>query len=181
MENATSTTGLFNAIRQMVRSCIQCGTCSGSCPAARVMEHTPRALWRLVQLGQKEAVLDSKSFVYCASCYACTLRCPRGLPLTQAMAGLKEIAAKTGLKRHRRSTNFYTCFVESIRRHGRVNEVEMMTRYFWSLKDPLVPVGYLPLGIRLVRKGKLPLATPSGGTGGLDVLFAKIREMEAQA
>ncbi|MBT7262103.1 MAG: heterodisulfide reductase, partial [Desulfobacula sp.] len=107
MEDLKQKQSLFKDVQKMVQSCIQCGTCSSSCLAVPAMEHTPRHIWRLVQLGYKEEVLNSKTFIYCASCYYCTLRCPRGLPLTQAMAKLKEIAVKTNLKKHKSSMNFY--------------------------------------------------------------------------
>ena len=35
-------------IQKMVRACIQCGTCTGSCPNAYAMDITPRAMWRRV-------------------------------------------------------------------------------------------------------------------------------------
>ncbi|MCK5541402.1 MAG: 4Fe-4S dicluster domain-containing protein [Desulfobacterales bacterium] len=178
MEDLNKTPGLFKDVQEMVQSCIQCGTCSGSCLAASVMEHTPRHIWRLVQLGCKEDVLNSKSFIYCASCYYCTLRCPRGLPLTEAMAKLKEISAKSSQKKHKSSMDFYKYFVKSVCRHGRVNEVELMTNYLISTKNPVTSLKYAPLGMKLMGKGKLSFGNALKGNGVLDVLFAKVKEME---
>ena len=48
--------------REKLLTCIQCGTCTASCPTAYAMDYTPRQLWRLVQLGLKEEVLSSNSF-----------------------------------------------------------------------------------------------------------------------
>jgi len=33
---------------RLIRRCIQCGTCSSSCPTAYAMDYTPRRLWQLV-------------------------------------------------------------------------------------------------------------------------------------
>ena len=46
----------------VLRTCIQCGTCSASCPTAYAMDYTPRQLWKLVQLGLKEEVVNSRTF-----------------------------------------------------------------------------------------------------------------------
>ena len=35
-------------VQEMVRACIQCGTCTASCPNEFAMDHTPRKLWRMV-------------------------------------------------------------------------------------------------------------------------------------
>lgn len=180
MEDLNQTQNLFKEVQEMVQSCIQCGTCSGSCLAASVMEHTPRRLWRLVQLGCMDEVLNSKSFIYCASCYYCTLRCPRGLPLTQAMAKLKEISVKAHVKKHKASMDFYKYFVDSVSRHGRVNEVEMMTNYLISTKNPVTSLKYAPLGMKLMSKGKLSVGNAFKKEGVLDDLFRKVKEVEAK-
>jgi heterodisulfide reductase subunit C2 len=162
--------------REMVQSCIQCGTCTGSCPNAFAMDHTPRKLWRMVLMGQKDAIFRSQTFYLCSNCYYCTLRCPRGLPLTEAMDALKEMAAKEDLVPYKRSTRFYKQFLTSVRRHGRVREMEFMTLYFFSMKNPLLPFRYAPLGMKLMGKGKIPFRFPSKGSGKLEALFQRSRE-----
>jgi heterodisulfide reductase subunit C len=162
----------------MVQACIQCGTCSGTCPNEFAMDLTPRKMWRLVLMGRSETIFASQTFILCSACYACMLRCPRGLPLTDAMAGLKRIAARCDLGAYRRSTLFYRTFLESVRRHGRVREMEFMTLYFSALKNPLVPLRIAPLGMRLMRKGKIHPQWPSKGSGKLDSMFRRIEEME---
>ena len=114
----------LQAVGEMVRTCIQCGTCSGSCPNEFAMDYTPRRLWRMVLLGLKDEIFQSKTFALCSSCYCCALRCPRGLPLTEAMEALKQMAARENLRQYRHYVQFYKSFLQSVRRHGRVNEME---------------------------------------------------------
>ncbi len=171
----------LESVAEMIRTCIQCGTCSASCPNQFAMDLTPRQLWRLVLLNQPEAIFSSQTFTLCSSCYYCTLRCPRGLPLTDAMAKLKRIAAVAAPKRHRASTYFYQDFVESIRRYGRINEMALMSRYFIHMKNPLLPLRFAPLGVRLIAEGKLPLARPQGRRGGLDALFQAVNRRENES
>jgi heterodisulfide reductase subunit C len=169
------------AVREMVQTCIQCGTCTASCPNEFAMDATPRRLWRMVLMGRQEAVFASRTFSLCSSCYYCTLRCPRGLPLTEAMAALKRAAARKGLKSCRSEIHFYRAFIDSVRRHGRVREMEFMTLYMARMKSPLLPLRFAPLGLKLVGKGKVPLQLPSRGQGKLAALFTKVETLEHAA
>jgi heterodisulfide reductase subunit C len=165
-------------IREMLYPCIQCGTCTASCPNAYAMDLAPRQLWRLVLLDRSQAIFSSQTFILCSSCYCCTLRCPRGLPLTEAMAALKQIASQRVPQRYRSSTYFYGDFLESVCRHGRVREMELMTLYFMHMKNPLLPLRFASLGIKFIAKGLVPLQLPSSGKGKLDYLFNRVKELE---
>jgi heterodisulfide reductase subunit C len=173
---------LLREIRAMVSACIQCGTCSGSCPNAHAMDYTPRQLWRMVQMGEQDRIFESKTFALCSACYTCSLRCPRGLPLTDAMAALKQAAARANVPAFRSSARFYRSFLESVRRHGRVRESEFMTLYFLAMKNPLLPMKFAPLGLKLMGKGKLQMALPTGaGRGTLKAIFDKVAEVEGRS
>jgi len=83
---------------EAVTLCDQCGTCSGSCPMVAEMDLTPSQLMRMVQLGQRE-VLDSRTMWLCASCYACTVRCPRGLDLSRVAEALRQVTLRKAIDR----------------------------------------------------------------------------------
>ena len=170
---------LIASVKDMVQPCIQCGTCTGSCPNAFAMDHTPRHLWRMVLMDRTDEIFHSKTFTLCSACYYCTLRCPRGLELTEAMATLKQIALRRGLSRYKQSTLFYKSFMESVRRHGRVREMEFMTLYFAAMRNPLIPLKFTPFGMKLMSKGKVSLEIPSKGRGVLNEIFKKVEELEA--
>lgn len=165
-------------IRNMVGSCIQCGTCTGSCPNAFAMDLSPRQLWYNVLMGEKDTIFTSQTFSLCSVCYYCTLRCPRGLALTEAMSALKQLAAKENLEPYKKSVRFYQSFMESVRRHGRVREMEFMTLYFLSMRNPLLPVMFVPLGLKLMSKGKVSIEIPSKGRGALEAVFRRVEELE---
>jgi Fe-S oxidoreductase len=69
-------------------SCIQCGTCAGTCPYGDVMDYPPRRVIGLLREGMLEEVLASESLLNCVSCYACMAKCPRGLHLTDVLLPL---------------------------------------------------------------------------------------------
>lgn len=165
-----------------IRACMQCGTCTGSCANAFAMDLTPRQMWRAVQLGFKDDIFNSKTFWMCSACYYCTLRCPRGLHLTETIAALKRIAIAEGRYKDKRSPTFYKTFMDTVRRYGRVREMELMGRYFLSLKNPITPISFTPLGVKLMLKGKISPQMPSfSGEGKLDAIFRKVREVEANS
>ena len=74
-QDTASTSRELQEIRELISACMQCGTCSASCPNAHAMTLQPRQLWRLLILGLDDEALDSGNFWYCSSCYACTLAC----------------------------------------------------------------------------------------------------------
>ncbi|MFO7718258.1 MAG: 4Fe-4S dicluster domain-containing protein [Thermodesulfobacteriota bacterium] len=171
-------TAELEQLHTMVQACMQCGTCSASCPNSAFMDLTPRQIWRLVLYEQFEAIWATRTFWLCSNCYTCTLRCPRGLPLTEAVNTLKRLAPRDTLQ-HRRQAAFYDVFMDSVRRYGRVPEMDMMLHYFWAMRDPRVPLAFTPLGTKLLRRGKVHPGHPrTHGRGKLDHLFAKAQLLE---
>jgi heterodisulfide reductase subunit C len=82
------------------------------------------------------------------------------------MSALKQIAAQARTCPAHRSgtTQFYLKFMESVRRHGRVREMEFMTLYFCGHEKPAAAAAsFASLGMRLMAKGKVPLQLPSKG------------------
>ena len=59
--------------------CMQCGKCSGSCPAYDEMESHPHQFAAMVRNGQIEKLMDSNAIYKCLSCFACVERCPRNV------------------------------------------------------------------------------------------------------
>ena len=50
---------------QNVRRCYYCLRCTAGCPAAYAMDFTPAQMLRMVQLGQKNALLSSSAIWLC--------------------------------------------------------------------------------------------------------------------
>jgi len=161
-------------------TCIQCGTCTASCPSAAAMDITPRQMWRMVQLGMVDEVLHSKTMWLCSICYQCQARCPRGLPLTDTIAKLKQLAIQQQIKEWHESTTFYHAFAGVMRRYGRMREMEFMARYFIST-NPMEALGYTTMALTLFRRGKIRPELPKlAGKGRLDDLFDRVTELEKQ-
>jgi heterodisulfide reductase subunit C len=181
-----------------VKLCIQCGTCSGSCPNANEMDYPPRQMIALVRAGMRDEALSSNSMWYCASCYLCTVRCPREIKITELMHALECLAIRHGMDTKRtRTPLMYRTFVDSIRSNGRVHEFGFMVRYYIramrfylpSRANPLNPLrvfelfGMLPVGLGLYSHGRLALRpTKVKGMKGLKAIIDKAEAIDkAQA
>lgn len=75
-----------NLKEQVIRSsgvnvlkCMRCGKCSGTCPSYDEMEYHPHQFVYMVEKGDIETLMNSKSIYKCLTCFACVDRCPRGV------------------------------------------------------------------------------------------------------
>ncbi|MDD3180378.1 MAG: (Fe-S)-binding protein [Opitutaceae bacterium] len=66
-------------------TCIQCGTCAGTCPYGEHMDFSPRLVINMLRGGFIDEVIKSDSLLRCVSCYACMAKCPRGIRLTDVL------------------------------------------------------------------------------------------------
>jgi heterodisulfide reductase subunit C len=142
-------------IAEEVSLCYQCGTCTGACPvvAAGGMDHTPRAIMRLIQMGLEEEVLSCQTIWTCASCYHCVVRCPRDIEISDVMTQLRNVALKKGYKA-RQGRVYNRGFMDIVRFHGRMWEPRLVVQYN-LLTNPLNLLGIAPVGLKMLRKQKL--------------------------
>ncbi len=140
---------------EKILTCIQCGTCSGSCPTGDKMPYTPRHVMRMLQLGLEAEVMRSDAVWLCADCYTCTLRCPRGIKVSEVMAGLRSRAMAEGYAQPR-DTAFHRNFLTIIKHYGRTYEPELLLRYYLRL-NPFRLLKQTRLGLAMFRHGKVGL------------------------
>ena len=157
---------------ESVRWCIQCGTCSGSCPNIAKMDYSPRKTIAMIRAGRRYDVLTSNSMWVCASCYLCTVRCPRGVKLTELMHCLECLAVRHNLTNGRTPTAvMYRTFVDSIKSNGRIYELGLMMK-FYLRTSPFAALKMLPVGLKLLSHGRMPLkARKIKGTGQLKAIM----------
>jgi len=74
-------------------TCIQCGTCTGSCPSGR---YTSLNVRRIIKDSVKKDISDETQLWMCTTCYNCQERCPRGIKITDAILALRNEAVKKG-------------------------------------------------------------------------------------
>ncbi|MGQ9458935.1 MAG: 4Fe-4S dicluster domain-containing protein [Anaerolineae bacterium] len=143
------------ALRETVAACMQCGTCSGSCPSAPHMDYTPRQVMLLLQLGLEEEAIRSQAIWVCANCYLCTVRCPRDIPVSEVMGALRTLNLQRRLA-DRRDRAFVESFLGIVRRYGRMSEPELLVRYYLQ-NNPLNLLARAGLALAMLRRGKIEL------------------------
>lgn len=76
------------------RKCMRCGKCSASCPAYGEMEYHPHQFVYMVENGDIQPLLDSKSIYQCLTCFACVERCPRGVEPAKLVEAVRLAAVR---------------------------------------------------------------------------------------
>lgn len=140
---------------EKIKACLQCATCTGSCPLSYTMDITPRQLIALFRAGDIETILKSRTIWICASCYTCQARCPAGIKVTDIIYALK----RTAIDRKMYSKNFPVhtlsdSFMKSIFKSGRLNEARLLAKYilrtgFWKA------FSFIPLGFMMLKRHRL--------------------------
>ena len=173
----------------MVKMCMQCGVCSGSCPMQDNWEHPPQELFMMIRANKREEVLTSTSMWMCTSCYNCIARCPRGLPITHIMHGLATYAKRLNLvPKNQPTAKFAQLMWDNLTKKGRTNELKLgLSLYFMNgigegIKKAL---SMKDVGLGMVKTGRLSPMEILGGHGvkdisGLQKMLAKAEEIENQ-
>jgi heterodisulfide reductase subunit C len=100
---------VMKAGAEKINLCIQCGTCTASCPSGLRTAFRTRQLMRRALLGFKEPVLSNNDVWLCTTCFTCLERCPRGVDPTDVILVLRNMAVKEGymLDRHRQIATLF--------------------------------------------------------------------------
>jgi len=160
-----------------VSLCYQCGKCAASCPVSFVMDLEPYQVIRLVQLGARDEVLRCRTIWLCASCTACTERCPREVDVAATMDALRALAGRYGYRPAEGPIAvFHELFLDNVRATGRLHELGLMARYKLRSGDLFSD---LDVGLPMMRHGKLaPLPHRIRGIDQVRALFARVRAVE---
>jgi heterodisulfide reductase subunit D len=125
---------------EKLRTCIQCGTCSATCPTAYAMDYSPRQVWRMVNLGLRDEVLNSRTYWLCTTCKSCQVRCPRGINIMEGMIALKEYSVNKAINVPEGMVSFGDTIVADYNISGDNNK----ERQIWSQNLDRIPRGVKP-------------------------------------
>ncbi len=163
---------------EQIKKCIQCGTCSGSCPVSYVMDYTPRKLFAMIRAGMRDEVLNSETIWICVSCYSCAVRCPMEIKITDIMYLLKNLAIKEN-KYHKgaKAAELGKIFVDNVMKYGRNYELGLMAKYILKA-DPFLAISNMKIGLDMLKKKKLSfMAHKIKGLGQLKSILKKAEEL----
>ena len=86
-------------LKEGLKTCINCGTCTAICPAAEFYRYDPRKIVDTVQRkddDEIEALLKGETIWYCGECMSCVTRCPRGNGPGLVIMALRNLSIKKG-------------------------------------------------------------------------------------
>lgn len=139
-----------------IETCIQCGTCSGSCPLGDEMDLGPRALIALIRDGDMHTAVSSATPWLCVSCYQCMSRCPQNIPVADIMYRIKQIAVKNNtVPTSGKLYDLYKAFEKEIAVNGRISESHLMARY--GLKQPMDTISNTLTAFKLLKRKRIDL------------------------
>lgn len=82
------------------KKCMVCGKCSGTCPNYDVMEYHPHQFVQMVENGEIEPLLKTKSIYACLTCFACLERCPRQVEPAKLIDAVRTVVERERDSRH---------------------------------------------------------------------------------
>jgi len=150
------------SMAENIEGCIQCGTCSSSCPMAVYMDYPPRKIIAMVKNGLKEEALRSFTIWLCPSCYACQVRCPAQIKITDVMYALKRKAIESKVYPSRFAIPVLDREMSRlIAKHGRNSELWLILRLYLKSRHFTDMMKMAPLGIKLMKTGRMSLRMES--------------------
>jgi heterodisulfide reductase subunit C len=135
--------------------CIQCGKCTAGCPISPEMDVQPNQVLRLIQINDQETLLRCSTLWICAACQTCSVRCPENIDIAKIMDSLRKLALEAQAPvGDRNVVKFDEIFLDSIRKRGRVHELELVMRYNLAAHQPFKDAHLGPI---MLSRGKLGL------------------------
>jgi ferredoxin len=143
--------------------CYQCKRCTAGCPVAGHTDLHPAQIVRAVQLGRQDLVYEDRFIWLCTGCETCTTRCPQGIDVAAVIDELR-IGARLDDKvvADAPFANVLRLNYDSIRRWGRLYEVELLARD--RLTRPASMLDDVGMGAKMLLKRKLRLFPERGDT-----------------
>ncbi|MDL1957417.1 MAG: (Fe-S)-binding protein [Candidatus Desulfofervidus auxilii] len=131
---------------EKIKQCLQCGTCSASCPFGEGMDYNTRKMIAAMRIGDFDEILSGHGIWLCTSCYICTTRCPAKIPLTDVMV---PVLRETAMLYEKGVPLELQKALENVARYGNPFGESPKKRINW-VKETGVP-------IKILQKDKKPV------------------------
>ncbi len=144
---------------QTISACFQCEKCTNGCPVAFAMDIVPHRVIRMANYGTIGPLLHCATIWVCSSCETCTTRCPNNIDIAHVMDTLRQVSMKEGkvMPTQHDAPIFHKEFLASIQRSGRINELDMITRYTLKSEGIGGMIKQAGMGIKMLTRGRFKL------------------------
>jgi len=137
---------------EKISSCYQCYRCTNGCPVAADMDIYPHRIIRHIILGDREKVLASGTIWTCLQCTTCSVRCPHDIDRAHVCYTLRKVAVAEHREAEKDTWMFYRFFLDSVKKHGRLHELESIMQYKIAKKDFFSDA---KMGLGMFTKGRM--------------------------
>ncbi len=110
------------------KRCMKCGKCTATCPAFDEMEYHPHQFVSMIENGNIEALLESKSLYRCLTCFACVERCPRGVEPAKLVEAVRLIKIRQQGMNHMSANDIPAMLDENIPQQALVSAYRKYTK-----------------------------------------------------
>jgi heterodisulfide reductase subunit C2 len=140
---------------QPIEDCYHCHKCTAGCPVVFDMQYSPDRILRMVQLGEKDLLYQSRDIWLCAGCETCGTRCPNQIDIARVMDALRRMALEAGAPiAEPDAVKFHKLFLGVVQNMGRMHEATLLIAYkLWTLRL----MADMDSGALMLFKGKVPL------------------------
>lgn len=86
-------------LKEGLKACINCGTCTAVCPAAEFYKYNPKNIINIVQTRDDDKIIEllkSDAIWYCGECMSCVTRCPRTNAPGLVIIALRALSVEMG-------------------------------------------------------------------------------------
>lgn len=135
--------------------CYQCKKCASGCPSRMFMDSTPTELMRYIQLGMIDEAMKQNTIWFCLSCHTCSARCPQDIDIAHVVDAVRILVQEEKIKADTKKMRIFNRLWMTILKYsGRMYELGLTGMLNLFTANPFKD---LPLGIKMIKKGKLKL------------------------
>ena len=127
-DNTKLTEEIIRASGVNPKKCMKCGKCSATCPAYDEMEYHPHQFVYMVESGDIEPLMNSKSLYMCLSCFACIDRCPRGVEPAKLVEAVRLSVIRQQGKNHMTADDVHAKLSEDLPQQAIVSAFRKYTK-----------------------------------------------------
>jgi heterodisulfide reductase subunit C len=156
--------------------CYQCKKCASGCPSRIFMNSTPTELMRYVQLGMVDEAMKGDTVWFCLSCQTCSTRCPQDIDIAHVVDTIRILVQEKKIKADTKNQRLFNrLWMKILKYMGRMYEVGLTGMLNLFTGNPFKD---FPLGIKMVRKGKLKLLPSFRKPFATIKMFSRARKLK---
>ena len=127
-------------VGEIFKACMQCGTCTSTCPAVSIKSYSPRSILRNISIHRASDINVDTAAWDCVSCNHCVEQCPRGIGILELIKSVRRQVVQSGAL-----PKYFNGVVNALKQEGNPWGGKRENRSTWTEKQ--IPCLYAGDGI----------------------------------